>query len=94
MKKQMSPTVPEAPGTILEHVHNGVLAASELRDDCLNELVSKTVAAYRSFLIEEAIESGLSRASAENLVDFVWTRKGWPLVCADQLENIQGWTLN
>jgi len=59
-----------------------------------DELARCIAAQIRGALIEEHVQTGSSRTTAENLIDFVWTRRGWPLVCDEQLRNIRRWSLN
>jgi hypothetical protein len=59
-----------------------------------DQLDESALAYVRAVLIEEGVQSGFSRVSAENLIDFMWAARGWPLVCEEQWRNIRRWSLN
>ncbi len=58
-----------------------------------DQLFQCVIAQIRGALIQEGVESGFSRATAENLIDFAWLTRGWP-VCEEQREKIERWSLN
>jgi hypothetical protein len=59
-----------------------------------DQLAQCVAAQIRGALIQERVELGLSRANAQNLIDFVWLARGWPVLFEEQRQNIQRWSLN
>ncbi len=59
----------------------------------LDQLTQCVLAQIRGALIEEGVQTGFSHATAENLIDFAWLARGWP-VCEEQREKIERWSLN
>ncbi len=53
-----------------------------------DQLDESALADIRAALIEEGVQSGFSRATAENLIDFAWITRGWPL-CEEQRQNVE-----
>ena len=60
----------------------------------LDELAQYVLAQIRSGLVADWIEKGLSRGAAENLTDFAWLVRGWPVLPDEQKQNIEAWRLN
>ncbi len=59
-----------------------------------DQLAQCVAGQIRGALIQERVELGLSRADAQNLIDFVWLARGWPVLFEEQRQNIQRWSLN
>ncbi len=66
-------------------------AANHARE--FDQLAQCVLAQMRGALIEEGVESGFSRATAESLIDFAWLARGWPM-CEEQRQKIERWSLN
>ena len=60
----------------------------------LDQLAECVLAQIRDALIEERVQTGLSHATAENLIDFAWLSRGWPVMCHEQRKNIERWSFN
>ena len=60
----------------------------------LDQLTQCVLGQIRGALIEEHVQTGFSRATAENLIDLAWVARGWPVLCEEQQQNIERWSLN